>query len=73
MCGDPWHGPLVNQPGPNNIYATGTIVASYSEGEEITAKVQITAHHLGMLYNILILWIQEKDGFPSPLICIAMA
>lgn len=41
VCGDPWHGPIKNQPGPDNVYAVGVITGRYTEGETIVAKVQV--------------------------------
>ena len=41
MCGDPFHGPIQNQPGPDNVYALGVITATYTEADEFTAKVQV--------------------------------
>lgn len=41
VCGDPYHGPIQNQPGPDNKYANGVIVNRYVEGDAIVAKVQV--------------------------------
>ena len=41
VCGDPFHGPIQNQPGPDNVYAQGVITATYTEADEFTAKVQV--------------------------------
>jgi len=45
ICGDPWQGPKENEtPG---IYASGTIVATYTEGQEFDVQVRITSNHKG--------------------------
>ena len=45
ICGDPWEGEKENEtPGK---YATGTIVSTYSQGQEIDVQVRITANHKG--------------------------
>jgi len=45
ICGDRWDGVRENEtPGK---YATGTIVANYTEGQVIDVQVRITANHKG--------------------------
>jgi len=46
ICGDPWNGPKENE-APGGIYATGTIVAQYTEGQVIDIDVRITTNHKG--------------------------
>lgn len=41
VCGDPYQGPIKNQPGPDNLYANGIIVKTYTEGDAFIAKVQV--------------------------------
>ena len=41
MCGDPWQGPIQNQPGKDNKYALGVITGTYTEGQDFTAKIQV--------------------------------
>ncbi|XP_046555463.1 uncharacterized protein LOC124264736 [Haliotis rubra] len=45
VCGDPWQGPRDHEAGGK--YATGTIGATYSQGQKVTVTVAITANHLG--------------------------
>ncbi|XP_064643969.1 uncharacterized protein LOC135497906 [Lineus longissimus] len=45
ICGDPWQGQRANEAG--GIYATGTIVGKYQQGETIDIEVELTANHLG--------------------------
>merc|ERR1712168_162320 len=45
ICGDPYDGVRENEAGGR--YATGTIVADYTEGQVIDVTVDITANHLG--------------------------
>lgn len=47
LCGDPYGGPRPNEPGPDNVYATGTIVANYTQGQSVAVKIHISASHLG--------------------------
>ena len=45
ICGDPWGGLKENEtPGK---YATGTIVATYTQGQNIDVSVRITSNHKG--------------------------
>jgi len=45
ICGDPWNGKKENEtPGK---YASGTIVANYTQGQAINVEVKITANHKG--------------------------
>ena len=47
ICGDPWDGARENEtPGK---YATGTIVATYNQGQVIDADVEITSNHKGWI------------------------
>ncbi|WAR03973.1 hypothetical protein MAR_010534, partial [Mya arenaria] len=45
VCGDPFQGPRDNEAGGK--YATGTIGASYSQGQVITVTTEITVNHGG--------------------------
>lgn len=46
ICGDKWDAnPRQHEAG--GLYATGTIVRHYSEGQVINVQVEITANHLG--------------------------
>jgi len=45
VCGDRWDGARENEtPGK---YATGTIVANYTSGQDIDVEIQITSNHKG--------------------------
>jgi len=46
ICGDPWNGPRESE-APGGRYATGTIVAKYTEGQIIDIDVRITTNHKG--------------------------
>ena len=50
ICGDPWNGPKENE-APGGIYATGTIVAQYTEGQAIDIDVRIT-----LVYPVVVLF-----------------
>ncbi|XP_053383505.1 uncharacterized protein LOC123540003 [Mercenaria mercenaria] len=45
VCGDPYQGPRENEAGGK--YATGTIVRSYKEGQQISVETEITVPHGG--------------------------
>ena len=46
MCGDPYdQNPRDHEPGGK--YATGVIVRNYTQGQEISATIDITANHDG--------------------------
>ncbi|XP_045180175.2 uncharacterized protein LOC123539591 [Mercenaria mercenaria] len=45
VCGDPYQGPRENEAGGK--YATGTIVRSYKEGQQINVEIEITVAHNG--------------------------
>ena len=46
ICGDPWSGARTHE-APGGKFATGTITKSYSPGQTIKVKIQITANHWG--------------------------
>ncbi|XP_041374514.1 uncharacterized protein LOC121387457 [Gigantopelta aegis] len=45
VCGDPWDGARENEAG--GIYATGTIVRHYKQGQIINVTIDVTANHRG--------------------------
>jgi len=46
ICGDPWNGRRESE-APGGRYATGTIVAQYSEGQVIDIDIRVTTNHAG--------------------------
>ncbi|KAK2720990.1 hypothetical protein QYM36_004768, partial [Artemia franciscana] len=47
ICGDPFDENIKPHEAPGGIYATGTIVRTYAEGQVIPVTIQITAVHKG--------------------------
>lgn len=47
LCGDRYGGPRSHEPGPDNVYAAGVIVANYTQGQAIAVKIKLTAPHKG--------------------------
>ena len=47
ICGDPWNAVVKENEAPGGKYATGTIVANYTEGQVIDIDVKITTNHKG--------------------------
>lgn len=47
ICGDGWFENPRQHEAPGGRFATGTIVRSYTEGQMIKARIQITANHAG--------------------------
>lgn len=47
MCGDPFDESVKPHQAPGGVFATGTIVRNYTEGQVITVKIDITALHKG--------------------------
>ncbi|XP_013785525.1 uncharacterized protein LOC106469570 isoform X2 [Limulus polyphemus] len=47
ICGDAWNDPQPRKNEAGGIYGKGIIVKKYQNGQEITAKVQLTANHKG--------------------------
>jgi len=47
VCGDPYDEPVKPHQAPGGIFATGTIVRTYKQGDIIPVTIQITATHKG--------------------------
>merc|ERR1719347_1301959 len=47
ICGDPWNAVVKENEAPGGKYATGTIVANYTEGQVIDIDVKVTTNHKG--------------------------
>lgn len=47
LCGDAFDEPIKPHEAPGGIFATGTIVRNYMEGQIIPIKIEITAVHKG--------------------------
>ena len=47
ICGDPWFADPRDHEAPNGRFATGTITASYNQGQTIDVQIDITANHKG--------------------------
>ena len=47
VCGDPFDEMIKPHEAPGGLYATGTIVRNYTQGEIIPVTIQITATHKG--------------------------
>ena len=47
ICGDDWFADPREHEAPGGLYATGTIVNSYSAGQTIPVTIEITANHWG--------------------------
>jgi len=49
LCGDPYGSPQPREHEDGGKYGKGIIVAQYRGGEQITARVLVTAHHKGWM------------------------
>jgi hypothetical protein len=47
VCGDPYDEVIKPHEAPGGIFATGTIVRNYIQGQIISVTIQITATHRG--------------------------
>lgn len=47
ICGDPFDEAVKPHEAPGGLYATGTITATYVQGQTIPVTLQITANHKG--------------------------
>lgn len=47
VCGDPFDEAIKPHEAPGGVFATGTIVRRYTEGQIIPVTIQITAVHKG--------------------------
>lgn len=47
VCGDPFDEMIKPHEAPGGLFATGTIVRNYTQGEIIPVTIQITATHRG--------------------------
>ena len=47
ICGDPFDETVKPNEAPGGVFATGTIVRNYTEGQVIPVKIYLTAMHHG--------------------------
>ena len=47
ICGDDWFANPREHEAPGGLYATGTIVNSYTAGQTIPVTIEVTANHWG--------------------------
>ena len=47
MCGDAYDEPVKPHEAPGGLFATGTIVRTYTQGQIIPVTIQLTATHRG--------------------------